>query len=98
MPGAAPRRYSSPTKIKTTYKLLVKRFGKAGALDIVTRNPGVLVNTAKALEKQSDEAILKVRPLGAPPEGVHPPRTVRTMRGLLACFKNVQERQPVDSG
>ena len=50
---------SSPTKIKGTYALLKKRFGKKGAADIIYRNPGVLVCTPMAMEKQSDEDILK---------------------------------------
>ena len=50
---------NSPTKITGTYKLLVSRFGKAGAADIIQRNPGVLVCTPTAMAKQSDEEILK---------------------------------------
>lgn len=51
--------YSSPTKIKGTYKQLVDRFGKAAAADIIQRNPGVLVCSPGALSKQSDEEIMK---------------------------------------
>lgn len=51
--------FSSPTKIKGTYALLVKRFGKKQAADIIQRNPGVLVCTPLALSKESDEDILK---------------------------------------
>ena len=50
---------NSPTKITGTYKLLCSRFGKAGAADIIQRNPGVLVCSPMSMEKQSDEEILK---------------------------------------
>ena len=50
---------NSPTKIKGTYKQLQSRFGKAGATDIITRNPGVLVCSPAGLLKQSDEEIMK---------------------------------------
>ena len=55
--------YNSPTKIKGTYALLQKRFGKAGATDIITRNPGVLICSPGSMEKQSDEEILKAADL-----------------------------------
>jgi len=51
--------YSSPRKIKGTYKLLQKRFGKKGATDVITRNPGVLVCSPEGMEKQSDAEIMK---------------------------------------
>lgn len=51
--------YSSPTKIKGTYKLLIDRFGKAAAADIIQRNPGVLVCSPAGLSKQSNEEIMK---------------------------------------
>ena len=50
---------NSPRKITGTYQLLQKRFGKAGAADIIQRNPGVLVCSPASMEKQSDEEILK---------------------------------------
>merc|ERR1719247_1472046 len=49
---------NSPTKITGTYKLLVSRFGKAGAADVIQRNPGVLVCTPASMAKQSNEEIL----------------------------------------
>ena len=51
--------YNSPRKIKGTYALLQKRFGKQGATDIITRNPGVLICSPEGMEKQSDEEIMK---------------------------------------
>ena len=51
--------YNSPRKIKGTYKLLQKRFGKKGATDIITRNPGVLICSPESMEKQSDDEIMK---------------------------------------
>jgi hypothetical protein len=51
--------YNSPRKIKGTYALLQKRFGKAGATDIITRNPGILICSPEGMEKQSDEDIMK---------------------------------------
>jgi hypothetical protein len=50
---------NSPTKIKGTYKLLRDRFGKAGAADVIQRNPGVLVCSPQSMAKQTDEEILK---------------------------------------
>lgn len=50
---------SSPTKIKGTYKQLQQRFGKAGATDIITRNPGALLCSPAGMLKQSDEEIMK---------------------------------------
>jgi len=51
--------YNSPRKIKGTYKLLQQRFGKKGATDIITRNPGVLICSPEAMAKQSDQEIMK---------------------------------------
>jgi hypothetical protein len=48
---------NSPSKIKGTYALLVQRFGKAGAQDIVNRNPGVLICSPEGLKDVSDESI-----------------------------------------
>lgn len=56
---------NSPTKIKGTYKLLVTRFGKKGAAEILEKNPGILVCTPGSLDKQSDEEILKAANLVA---------------------------------
>ena len=49
---------SSPTKIKGTYALLNKRLGKKQALEVLTKNPGVLCCTPMSLEKQSDKDII----------------------------------------
>jgi len=49
---------NSPTKIKGTNALLRKRFGKKGALEVITKNPGILICTPRSLETQTDKAIL----------------------------------------
>ena len=48
---------NSPTKIKGTNALLIKRFGKKGASAIKLKNPGILVCSPQGLEKQSDKEI-----------------------------------------
>ena len=50
---------NSPSKIKGTYALLIKRLGKKQAQEIVQKNPGVLVCSPTALAKESDESIIK---------------------------------------
>lgn len=50
--------FSSPTKIKGTYALLVKRLGKAETAALLMKNPGVLCNSPGSLEKCSDAEIL----------------------------------------
>merc|ERR1719272_957304 len=50
---------NSPSKIKGTCALLVKRFGKKQAQEIMQKNPGVLVCSPTALAKESDESIIK---------------------------------------
>eukprot|EP00316_Scyphosphaera_apsteinii_P021751 CAMPEP_0119310686 /NCGR_PEP_ID=MMETSP1333-20130426/19713_1 /TAXON_ID=418940 /ORGANISM="Scyphosphaera apsteinii, Strain RCC1455" /LENGTH=176 /DNA_ID=CAMNT_0007314909 /DNA_START=159 /DNA_END=689 /DNA_ORIENTATION=+ len=54
---------NSPTKIKGTYALLVKRLGKAGAAEVIEKNPGVLVCSPAGLEKQTNEDIIKAAQL-----------------------------------
>jgi len=49
---------NSPTKIKGTFALLNKRLGKKVALEVITKNPGVLCCTPLSLEKQSDKDII----------------------------------------
>ena len=49
--------FNSPTKIKGTYSLLVSRFGKAEATEIITKNPGVLVCSPAGLKTETDESI-----------------------------------------
>jgi len=50
--------FSSPRKIRGTYALLQKRFGKSAAQDIVEKNPGVLAITPETVGKTSDEQIM----------------------------------------
>ena len=49
---------NSPTKIKGTYQLLVKRMGKEVASDVITKNPGVLCCSPNSLQSQSDADII----------------------------------------
>lgn len=56
---------NSPTKITGTYKLLVKRFGKKEAQELIFKNPGVLICSPQGLEKETDESILKAADLAA---------------------------------
>ena len=48
---------TSPKKIAAVSSLLIRRFGKDGAAEILRKNPAVLVVSAAALEKLSDEDI-----------------------------------------
>ena len=50
--------FSSPTKIKGTYKLLCQRLGKRDAADLIMKNPGVLCNSPAGLAKCTDQEIL----------------------------------------
>ena len=49
---------SSPTKIKGSYALLVKRLGKQQTAELLQKNPGVLCNSPKALSTCTDKQIL----------------------------------------
>ena len=49
---------NSPRKIKGSFGLLVKRFGKREAQSLIQRNPGILVNSPEGLDKCSDKEIL----------------------------------------
>jgi hypothetical protein len=50
--------FSSPTKIKGTYKLLCRRLGKQETAALLMKNPGVLCNSPAGLEKCTDKEIL----------------------------------------
>jgi len=63
---------NSPRKIKGTYAQLTKRFGKAGAADIIEKNPGVLVCSPEGLLTQSDKEILDAAELVATLEANKP--------------------------
>jgi hypothetical protein len=54
---------NSPTKITGTFALLVQRFGKKGAQELIMRNPGVLICSPTSLAKESNESILKAASL-----------------------------------
>lgn len=56
--------FSSPTKIKGTYKLLCRRLGKPATAELLMKNPGVLCNSPAGLEKCSDKEILDAAELG----------------------------------
>ena len=49
---------NSPRKIKGSFGILVKRFGKREAQSLIQRNPGILVNSPEGLDKCSDKEIL----------------------------------------
>ena len=48
---------NSPTKITGTHNLLLERFGPEETLEIITKNPGILVCTPGSLKDQSDDDI-----------------------------------------
>lgn len=48
---------NSPTKITGTYKLLQERFSEEEALEIITKNPGILICTPGSLSDQSNDDI-----------------------------------------
>ena len=56
--------FSSPTKIKGTYKLLCKRLGKQQTAELLMKNPGVLCNSPAGLEKCTDKEIIDAADLG----------------------------------
>jgi hypothetical protein len=50
---------NSPSKISGTFALLKERFGLDEARRIIMANPGILTCTRQAVEKQTDDDILK---------------------------------------
>ena len=57
--------FSSPTKIKGTYKLLCKRLGKKATAELLMKNPGVLCNSPAGLAQCTDREILDAAELVA---------------------------------
>lgn len=55
--------FSSPTKIKGTYKLLCKRLGKQKTAALLMKNPGVLCNSPAGLAQCTDQEILNAAEL-----------------------------------
>jgi len=72
---------NSPRKIKGTFAQLKKRFGKAGAAEIIEKNPGVLVCSPEGLLKQSDKDILDAAELVATLEDNKP--IINAIAGVL---------------
>ena len=68
---------NSPTKITGTYNLLLERFGEAEALDIITKNPGILVCTPGSLSDQSNDDIRNAAQLVT---------TLESNRGLIKAW------------
>ena len=73
--------FSSPTKIKGTYKLLVRRLGKQRAAELLMKNPGVLCNSPAGLEKCTDQEILDAAELVATLDANKP--LINALAGLV---------------
>jgi len=73
--------FSSPTKIKGTYKLLCKRLGRQQTADLLMKNPGVLCNSPAGLEKCTDKEILDAAELVATLDANKP--IINALAGLV---------------
>ena len=73
--------FSSPTKIKGSYKLLVKRLGKQQTAELLMKNPGVLCNSPAGLSQCTDQEILDAAELVASLDANKP--LINALAGLV---------------